>query len=487
MLTPYQRPIGGIATAALVVTVVLAPLLGTLLLAPELRSSSGFATVTQLVVFPAVLGASILLYVQHRLTGSNVLGWACLCLTQYSVQGVALGGLLATERDAFVDHAGWVLIIDVPAALLILGCLRLSDRVRLAIDPLATGLLLGLLVAGANLAANHWGAEFRISSPPVIAAQIILVVVGAGITHAAYQLTEIPRWLAVRLALGVIFLVTNRVASAHGTAEALVSAATVVAGVMGAVLMVSAAGAGLREAVQDQHHSLLTLSGQVAAMVADERDSRARLHEITNSIASIAVASSLIHQEGDVPSGTRRKLERMLESEATRLSRILGGKGTDALSKPAPTDGLSAHRPLVVDLDDVIGPLVTAQEALGRPVQWEPTGHWGLGDPDAVAEVVNILLDNSAQHAPDSWTTIHVTRLGDTVEVAVHDEGPGIPAEVRAHLFEWGSRGPDSLGQGIGLHLAQRLMTATGNSLRLESQDAGNTFVISLPAAEETL
>jgi signal transduction histidine kinase len=487
MLTRYPPQVWGARSSAIVVGMIVAPILGTLLLAPEVRSVNGVATVTQLLVFPTVLGASVLLYVQYRLTESNVVGWVTLCLTQYAVQGVTLGGLRASEPDVFFHHAGWVVIIDVPAALLILACLRLSGRVRHAADPLGVGLVLGVLVAGVNVAAHYWGEELVMGDPPVAAAQVVLLVVGGGIAHAAYRLDEVPRWCAARLGLGVIALVINRVASAQNLAGPVDDSIAIVTGLVGATLMVSAAGAGLRHAVQEQHSSMVVMADHVATMEADERDNRARLHEITNSLAGIAMASSLIHQDGEVPPNKRRQLERMLVSEANRLSRVLSGKGNDALSgrAPQPTGG-TVQQPGLVELDEVIWPLVTAQKALGRPVDWHATGHRGLGDPDAVAEVINILLDNSARHAPGALTVVEVTRQGDTVEVIVRDDGPGIPSEVRENLFEWGSRGPDSQGQGIGLHLAHRLMAATGSSLRLETQETGNTFVISLPAAKET-
>ncbi len=483
----YPRQVWTARASALVLVMVLAPVVGTLLITPELRSIGGLETITQLLIFPMVIGASVLLYVQYRLTDSNVVGWLALCLTEYSVQGAALAGLRASEPDVFFNRAGWTLIIDVPAALLILGCLRLSDRVRHAADPFAVGLLLGLLVAGVNVAANRFGGELLLTDPAVVTAQVALAVIGCGIARAAYLLEGVASWFSARLGVGVIALVVNRVATTQENVGPIGEAVAIATGLIGVLLMVNAAGAGLRLAVQEQRLSLVVLADQVATMQADERDVRARLHEITNSLAGIAVASSLLHQKEEVPASKRRQLERMLDSEAGRLSRLLAGKGNDALSEPPSRPQDTSHdRQSLVDLDEVIWPLVTAQEALGRVVEWHPTGHQGVGDPDAVAEVVNILLDNAARHAPGSHSVVEVTRHGHTIEVIVRDDGPGIPAEVRHHLFEWGSRGPDSEGQGIGLHLAHRLMAATGSSLRLETQDVGNTFVISLPAPEET-
>jgi signal transduction histidine kinase len=323
------------------------------------------------------------------------------------------------------------------------------------------------------------------TSPPVVVAEVLLAAVGAGIGHAAYRLAEIPRWCAIRLGLGTLALVANRVASCQDENRA-VDTIAVVTGVVGVVLMVSAAGAGLRFAIQEQGRSLTTLTDQVAAMEADERDSRARLHEITNSIASIAVASTLIHRHDGVSSSKRQKLVQMLESESGRLARILTGGGDDRHGGAGEeSTGSSNGLPQLVDLDEVIGALVTSQQTLRRSVEWAPSGHLAIGDSDAVAEVVNILLDNSARHAPDSHTRVEVTRRGEVVEIAVRDDGPGVPAEVRSKMFEWGGRGPNSKGQGIGLHLASRLMTSGGNSLRLESNLSGTSFVVGLPAAAD--
>jgi signal transduction histidine kinase len=483
----YPRSVWSSSTTALVTAAVLTPLVGTLLVAQELRTLSGAATTTQLVVFPTVLGAATVLYVQYRLTASNVLAWAALCLSLYAVQDGMLAGLRAGEPGEFFKRPGWVMIVDLPVAVLVLVAMRLSSRVRLPVDPLATGMALGLLVAAVNLAANSWGAELSMTSPPVLVAELLMLVVAVAIGQTAYQLDEIPRWCSGRLALGTVALVANRIASAQDTGGVVVEVFAVVTGVTGAVLMLSAAASSLRFEIQEQRSSLTLLEEQVAAMEADERDSRARLHEITNSIASIAVASSLIHQHDDVPSPKRQKLVQMLESESGRLARTLtgadGAPDPAAAEEPTPVNGSAPASLQMVDLDQVIGPLVTSQQTLRHAVDWEPSGYQAIGDADAVAEVVSILLDNAARHAPDARTSIEVRRRGDNVEIAVCDDGPGVAPEVRRKLFQWGGRGPDSRGQGIGLHLAYRLMTSGGNSLRLEANRAGTAFVIGLPAA----
>jgi signal transduction histidine kinase len=114
-----------------------------------------------------------------------------------------------------------------------------------------------------------------------------------------------------------------------------------------------------------------------------------------------------------------------------------------------------------------------------------PSGERVSGDPDAVAEVINILLDNAAKHG-GSPAEVDVRRLDDRVEIAVSDSGPGIAPEIRQQLFQWGARGPESRGQGIGLNIAASLIERQGGYLRLrDTLRQGTTFVIGLQAARD--
>jgi signal transduction histidine kinase len=80
-----------------------------------------------------------------------------------------------------------------------------------------------------------------------------------------------------------------------------------------------------------------------------------------------------------------------------------------------------------------------------------------------------------------------VRRNEETVDITVTDFGRGIPEEQKSKIFDWGKRGTDSTGEGIGLNVAQRLMAEDGGSLRLaDSEGGGSRFVISLPAARRS-
>jgi signal transduction histidine kinase len=107
---------------------------------------------------------------------------------------------------------------------------------------------------------------------------------------------------------------------------------------------------------------------------------------------------------------------------------------------------------------------------------------WGRGDPDAVARVVRILIDNALRYGDGD--TVRVTAAADaTVEVA--DRGPGVPPEERDRIFERFYRGRASAsegGFGLGLAIGRELAERMGGTLTLSDRPGGGTrFRLSLP------
>jgi signal transduction histidine kinase len=118
-----------------------------------------------------------------------------------------------------------------------------------------------------------------------------------------------------------------------------------------------------------------------------------------------------------------------------------------------------------------------------------PEGCWCRGDPDAVARVVRILLDNALRYGPHGQViTVTTTCRDDSAGVSVTDHGPGIPAEEREHVFERFHRGraagPES-GFGLGLAIGRELAERMGGRLELADRESpGACFVLTLATAE---
>jgi signal transduction histidine kinase len=125
-----------------------------------------------------------------------------------------------------------------------------------------------------------------------------------------------------------------------------------------------------------------------------------------------------------------------------------------------------------------------------HPIRWErPTeALLAIGDAARFKQVLEQLLENESKYAPsEGGVSIGVGRVGDTVQVYVTDDGPGVPIEDWESVFEpfvrIDGRGR-SRGSGIGLFAARRLMDGMGGRIWLEPNGfGGSRFAVSLPAA----
>ena len=93
------------------------------------------------------------------------------------------------------------------------------------------------------------------------------------------------------------------------------------------------------------------------------------------------------------------------------------------------------------------------------------------------------LLTNAGRFSPaESALEIDACRVGDRVEVAVTDHGPGVPAEGRLQLFrKHGRLDHTSSGPGLGLYVSSAIARAHGGELVLRDTADGARFVLVLP------
>jgi PAS domain S-box-containing protein len=99
---------------------------------------------------------------------------------------------------------------------------------------------------------------------------------------------------------------------------------------------------------------------------------------------------------------------------------------------------------------------------------------------------VRNLLENAVEHTDDTspTATVSVGHDGDRVELAVADDGPGIPPDERA-VFETGRETDLEHGSGLGLWLVHWGVQAADGEVQFETDDSRGTVVrVSLPAAD---
>ncbi len=112
---------------------------------------------------------------------------------------------------------------------------------------------------------------------------------------------------------------------------------------------------------------------------------------------------------------------------------------------------------------------------------------WVTGDPVRLRQILFKLLSNALKFTEYGDVRMYLGPVPQGVEIRVSDTGPGLDAEVRAHIFERFASSPTPEirrhgGAGLGLAISQNLAHLMGGRVAVESQPgAGSTFILTLP------
>ncbi len=106
-------------------------------------------------------------------------------------------------------------------------------------------------------------------------------------------------------------------------------------------------------------------------------------------------------------------------------------------------------------------------------------------DPDKLRQVLDQLISNAVKYSPDGGTvTVSARCIDDAVELAVADEGVGIPQAERERIFSKFYKAGGGQGTGLGLFIAQGLVREMGGRMWVDSEEGrGSRFAFELPLA----
>lgn len=246
---------------------------------------------------------------------------------------------------------------------------------------------------------------------------------------------------------------------------------------------------------------LLCLGGALALALVAARWSRAEAArseaagkaargELLSQMAAIAA-----HEIRNPLAVIRGNVELMRELSAGHLSERDLGALADVLGEVERLRRLSddfldlaADRPLVrapLDLSALLEDAARAAEASFPEVRVRRSFGALLaveGDAARLRQVFSNLLTNAAQAQQRGEVELQAQAAGSEVSVVVRDQGPGVPAEVRARLFDPFVTTRSS-GTGLGLAICRRLVERHGGSVSLlQDRPTGATFEVRLPA-----
>lgn len=208
-------------------------------------------------------------------------------------------------------------------------------------------------------------------------------------------------------------------------------------------------------------------------------------HELRTPLATIAGYAELSRRTPDDAAELDQAM-RKVESEASRMSGLVEDMlllaRLDA-GRPLEREPVDLTLLVMEALDDAR--VVDAERTWRLDLPDEPVGT--LGDEQRLHQVVTNLLGNASRHTPPGTTVTAGLRAEDEhAVVTVHDDGPGVPAELQRTIFERFSRGDSSRtrasgGAGLGLSLVRAIAASHGGSASLHSVPGDTTFTVTLP------
>lgn len=396
---------------------------------------------------------------RHVAAGS---GWIIATGTVVATQSLVLT-LIALESSAPRGPVtiGLLFVAALAGLLYVARTLLLHSTSTAVDDHFAIGLGTGLVAAAYLLL--QLPRESPAASPMAGAIGIVLVTHLAA-TALVLRQRVLSRLLACLLVVTMLVVVVGQLLHAGGFDQAALTVPTTVAQAAVGAAWLSIALVTMLRAIEEDRGRINNFEH---VLVSTTRDQRERTHELRSTVAGLISGSELLDRP-DLSAEDRQRMWRSVRRELDRMDRLLSGEDQDVAQ---------------VDLQEALSLILDLQRLKGRRVELRGNGEVVWTRLDSLAEVVNILLDNAADHGGTDTSVVEVVRHdAASVDITVTDYGRGVSQEQRARIFDWGRRGRASAGEGIGLSLAHRLVEEDGGSLRLSDQAVGCSFVITLPA-----
>lgn len=211
-------------------------------------------------------------------------------------------------------------------------------------------------------------------------------------------------------------------------------------------------------------------------------------HELNNPLSVVVGHSLMLREEVDDPE-TIRRIEK-ISSAAERCGKIV--KTFLAMARQQPT------KMETIDINSIVSAAVDVagygggNEALTIKCDLDGEIPDIIADGDQIIQVIINLIINAKQAITKAGegdqikVTTKSSKAGDSVNISVKDNGPGIPDKIRARVFEpFFTTKEVGEGTGIGLAFCHRTILSHGGNIWLDSNHTnGSEFIIQLPISE---
>ncbi len=226
----------------------------------------------------------------------------------------------------------------------------------------------------------------------------------------------------------------------------------------------------LAEEARRQSEKLIAV-GQLAAGIA---------HELNNPLGNIIGYAKLILKENNLPPSVKERVNVIIE-QAKRGNEIIKGL-LEFSHQKFPQLRMSSIDSCIESalhsLEDMI-----EKNKIKIIKNTDNLPHLML-DPQQISQVVHNIVLNAIQATGKNGIIKITGYVKDRfLEVAIEDNGPGIPEEFRHRIFEpFFTTKPVGKGTGLGLSICLEIMKKHGGDIKLQSKkESGATFILSFP------
>ena len=216
-------------------------------------------------------------------------------------------------------------------------------------------------------------------------------------------------------------------------------------------------------------------------------------HELKTPVGALNLLAEAVQEAADDPEAVTRFAGRM-QTESARLTRLV--QQIIELSRLQGDDPLEDPKP--VPVDEVVARALdqSSIDAASRGIELVQDGERGLeilGNTDEVALALSNLVSNAVAYSPDQSRVVVAAKADDLrVDIAVTDQGIGIPADEIDRIFERfyrvdPARHRSTGGTGLGLSIVKHVAASHGGDVSVWSVEGhGSTFTLSLPRRTTT-
>jgi signal transduction histidine kinase len=250
----------------------------------------------------------------------------------------------------------------------------------------------------------------------------------------------------------------------------------------------------LEAALRDALRERARVEEELRAAVQREQEGRAKAeasdafkevflgilaHDLRNPLNTVLTTARVMAMGENLPADMSKKVNRMINS-GVRMQRMID-QILD-LARARLTDGIPVERGEPRDLAQLVNSVVDEMRAAHptRTIELVTSASVAPIDADRFEQVVSNLIGNAIVHgAPDGPIRVEVGTRGAVASVRVRNQGTPIDAESLEQLFNPFQRGvrprPAKGGLGLGLYISERIVTAHGGSIKVDSDERSGT------------